>query len=195
MAFRWRQLYACSGWLRARPFFPNLQHSLRKDVSWLSFCSNIFYSLFTLIFLKYNFSNKLLKKKKRHFIFRPGWTRLLFLDTSTHRLWYSHSEAESPICRCLHTWASTSNYSGLQIKILSKNLTLFMHSNAFKNMGLIQKSIKANGKTNWFSTDFVSDAKLAARSKDHLIPSAFKPNLFKASIYKSWHYNGPFKCC
>lgn len=30
-----------------------------------------------------------------------------------------------------------------------------MHSNAFKNMGLIQKPIKGNGKTNWFSTDFV----------------------------------------
>lgn len=70
-----------------------------------------------------------------------------------------------------------------------------MHSNAFKNMGLIQKSIKANGKMNWFSTDSVLDAKLAARSKDHLIPPAFKPNLFKASIYKSWHYNGAFKCC
>lgn len=37
-----------------------------------------------------------------------------------------------------------------------------MHSNAFKNMGLIQKSIKANGKMNWFSTDFVLGSKHAA---------------------------------
>jgi len=66
-----------------------------------------------------------------------------------------------------------------------------MHSNAFKNMGLIQKPIKGNGKTNWFSTDFVLGPKTTQHwPKDHLYLSASKPYVFEALIYKRRQRNG-----